>query len=306
MDDIDYQSVDGNMEGTSDVASISSMNRIYTVIAPGYGWDNAFAILLTVMCLCIAWRYFMMSDGAPTQRESFGIGARAWAGRWKSALPRGKVYFKPTEVYQEVLPEHVLPNGLELRMDFETGKNFARLQSGTIDEASARGHSYSDEPTVVEHLCDAATWGRPDRVRQLLGTCYYRLEALTVPLCEASSRGHLDVCEVLLRRRADPLGRDPNCQGLTPLHRAVGEGHESIAAALLDRCLAAGREDALTVVDNLGRTCLDVAREQDLGPAARRIATAFSKRVEATKTSPSTAFRDGRDANEVDAKEEAS
>merc|ERR1712217_334857 len=64
-------------------------------------------------------------------------------------------------------------------------------------------------------------------------------------------------------------------RGLTSLHRAVGNAHEDVAAALLERCLEMARPDAFEVVDDLGRTCLEFAKEQDLGPSARRIRAAF-------------------------------
>merc|ERR1712232_12056 len=35
--------------------------------------------------------------------------------------------FIPTAEWQEVLPEHVCPRGLQFRMDVATGRNFARL-----------------------------------------------------------------------------------------------------------------------------------------------------------------------------------
>jgi len=199
-----------------------------------------------------------------------------WRTQRKSRLPPGKFYFRPTTSWQEVLSDHVIPNGLELRMDFETGRNYARLLPGQKDIAVP---DYCDEAAVVKRLCDEATWGRPDNMRQLLGSCYYRPVAMTRPLCEAAGRGHVDVCEVLIRARADPLGRAP--QGLTPLHCAAGEGHEHVAAILLERCLDLGRVDALSVRDDRGRSCLDSAREQDLGPVARRIEAAFSEAMRA-------------------------
>merc|ERR1712217_399092 len=64
-------------------------------------------------------------------------------------------------------------------------------------------------------------------------------------------------------------------RGLTSLHRAVGNAHEDVAATLLERFLEMARTDAFEVQDELGRTCLEFAREQDLGPAARRIKAAF-------------------------------
>eukprot|EP00906_Rhabdomonas_costata_P022069 RCo031941 len=44
-----------------------------------------------------------------------------------SRLPPGRVHFEAKSYWQEVLPEHVCPPGLQYQMDFETGKNYARL-----------------------------------------------------------------------------------------------------------------------------------------------------------------------------------
>eukprot|EP00746_Dinoflagellata_sp_MGD_P107251 gnl/MRDRNA2_/MRDRNA2_45207_c0_seq1.p1 gnl/MRDRNA2_/MRDRNA2_45207_c0~~gnl/MRDRNA2_/MRDRNA2_45207_c0_seq1.p1 ORF type:complete len:197 (-),score=40.33 gnl/MRDRNA2_/MRDRNA2_45207_c0_seq1:3-593(-) len=187
--------------------------------------------------------------------------------------------FRPRDTWQEVFPDHVLPLGLELRMDMETGKNYARLCPGQVDNLV---NDFADEQVVIEKLGEAATWDQPDCLRQLLKSCYYRTETLTPILCDAASRGFLDVCSVLLLSQADPLGRDR--KGVTPLHRAVGNGFETAAEKLLQRCVEMGREDALLVKDDLGRSCLDFAREQDLGPVARRIEAHFLKRMSAMQS----------------------
>lgn len=44
-----------------------------------------------------------------------------------SKLPPGKTMFEPTFDWQEVKENDVCPPGLEFRMEFETGKNYARL-----------------------------------------------------------------------------------------------------------------------------------------------------------------------------------
>merc|ERR1712083_1105078 len=49
----------------------------------------------------------------------------------ESAKPALQIYrpaFVPTANWQEVLPEHVCPRGLQFFMDMNTGKNFARLK----------------------------------------------------------------------------------------------------------------------------------------------------------------------------------
>mmetsp|Transcript_2289 Transcript_2289/g.5919 ORF Transcript_2289/g.5919 Transcript_2289/m.5919 type:complete len:267 (-) Transcript_2289:38-838(-) len=241
-------------------------SQVYTVsVRPAAGWDDLW-LPLALTCLVISIAFALRPAAGRGMTQIF------YPTRFGTGLPPGKMYFRPSEAYQEVLPEHVIPNGLDLRMDMDSGKNFARFMPGQVDSAVS---TYSDEATVVEKICEAATWDKPDKARQLLASCYWRTEALTKPLCEAAERGHQDVCEVLLRSRADPLGQGP--RGVTALHRALGGGHERLASSLLGSCLQAGRRDALEVCDELGRTCLDVAREQDLGPAARRVEAAFGE-----------------------------
>eukprot|EP00930_Biecheleria_cincta_P073365 TRINITY_DN60666_c0_g1_i1.p1 TRINITY_DN60666_c0_g1~~TRINITY_DN60666_c0_g1_i1.p1 ORF type:complete len:221 (+),score=51.64 TRINITY_DN60666_c0_g1_i1:41-664(+) len=45
----------------------------------------------------------------------------------KPATPVCRIPFIPTAQWQEVLPEHVCPKGLQFIMDVRSGKNFARL-----------------------------------------------------------------------------------------------------------------------------------------------------------------------------------
>ncbi|CAJ1332833.1 unnamed protein product [Effrenium voratum] len=185
------------------------------------------------------------------------------------SLPGGKVHFKASTEWQEVFSHHVLPNGLEVRFDLSAGRNFARLPAGV----KVLGHDFSDQAAVQKLLCEAATWGQQDRLEKTLTSCFFRPEDLGQPLAEAASRGHLEVCKALLAARADPLTKGP--KGVTPLHRTAMEGHEEVAALLLQRCKDLGHE-ALTVQDDLGRTCLDAAEEQDLHAMARRLRKSFA------------------------------
>ncbi|CAE7277525.1 unnamed protein product, partial [Symbiodinium necroappetens] len=148
------------------------------------------------------------------------------------ALPEGKVRFKPGKEWKEVLPEHLLPGGLDVRFDLDGGRNFARLQPGQFDRPPSDS---ADETSVEKLLSDAATWGRQDRLEKVLDSCYYRLEVLNRPLAEAAGRGHVDVCKALLAARGDPLSR--GAKGVTPLHRTTMEGHEELATLLLQRCM---------------------------------------------------------------------
>jgi hypothetical protein len=44
-----------------------------------------------------------------------------------AAAPLVRVSFQPTREWQEVLPEHVCPKGMQFRMDLASGKSFGRL-----------------------------------------------------------------------------------------------------------------------------------------------------------------------------------
>ncbi|CAL1147073.1 unnamed protein product [Cladocopium goreaui] len=211
--------------------------------------------LFTVLTLCCLLGYWLLLRSAPGETQ-----ARAMA------LPAGKVHFKASEEWREVLPHHVLPNGLEIRFDLASGRNFARLGGSQSTGSRSDG---SDEASVVKLLCDAATWGKQERVEQALQSCHFRPELLSAPLAEAAGRGHLEVSQALVTARADPLGKGP--KGVTALHRAVMEGHEEVAQVLLRQCHALGVENPLAVEDDLGRTCLDCAIEQDLHGVARRL-----------------------------------
>jgi hypothetical protein len=207
----------------------------------------------------------------------------------KRLLPDGKRLFNPSFEWDEILSEHVVPAGLEMRKDLGTGKRYARLnpRAATTQakygatgsrEANINGAEYcqSDAAAFAKQLNDAATWGRTDIMRGLLNanTTACAVDFLSRPLCEASARGHVEICEMLLSVHADPLSRGVS-QGVTPLHRAAGEGQEEVLNALLISCIAAGRTEALALKDDLGRTCLEVARENDFGPMASRVALAF-------------------------------
>ena len=125
-----------------------------------------------------------------------------------------------------MLPEHVLPSGLEIRLDISSGRNYARLPGSGAASVAAPPGDGSDEASVVKLLCDAATWGQQARVEELLRSCHVRQEVLAAPLAEAAGRGHLEVCVKLIEARAEPLGKGP--KGVTALHRAAGEGHEEV------------------------------------------------------------------------------
>ena len=79
----------------------------------------------------------------------------------------------------------------------------------------------------------------------------------TTPLHEASSRGHAEVCRVLLECSANVAGQDKH--GSTPLHLASLKGHVDVALILLDHGadVTAQNEDGSTplhLASSWGRT----------------------------------------------------
>ena len=57
-------------------------------------------------------------------------------------------HFKPTAEWQEVLPGQVCPAGLEFRMDFDSGKNWARLP---LSKRGCKGFNRRDNlPSVLK------------------------------------------------------------------------------------------------------------------------------------------------------------
>ncbi|CAK9002412.1 unnamed protein product [Durusdinium trenchii] len=247
------------------VARISFCSKREVLCKPMPWWevDPVVAFLLTLACLLLG--YWALAPATATTTIAVTAAVRGVPARM--SLPAGKVHFKASHEWQEVLPHHVLPTNLEIRFDLSTGRNFARLPSAA-GPGAASGDG-SDETSVCKLLCDAATWGKQERVEHVLQSCHWTPEVLSAPLAEAAGRGHLEVCEALLKARADPVGRGP--KGVTALHRAAGEGHEEVAELLLRRCQELGLAEPLAVQDDLGRTCLECAREQDLHGVARRL-----------------------------------
>lgn len=63
-------------------------------------------------------------------------------------LPPGKVLFVPTTDWAEVYPHHVCPMGLEYRMNFASGRNFARCTPGSEPQGADSGDKldvYNDD-----------------------------------------------------------------------------------------------------------------------------------------------------------------
>ena len=193
-------------------------------------------------------------------------------------MPLGpdQLFFKPCLVYQRLLDEHVVDAGLELRVDMTTGLKEARYNAGVnISDDSDRARSILDRqlrciadddehsrlgdgPTVARRLAAAASWGDVALTTWILQTCYVTVgQASEVLYAVARQGGSPDVVDVLLRAGAELREFD---NGRTALHAALSNGHEEVAAALVD-----------TATPDVVSTALQLARANDFGPIARRI-----------------------------------
>ena len=115
-----------------------------------------------------------------------------------------------------------------------------------------------DGPTVARRLAAAASWGDAALTTHILRTCYVTVgQASEVLYAVAGQGGSPGVVELLLRAGAELRPFD---KGRTALHAALSNGHEEVAAALVD----AATPDVVT-------TALQLARANDFGPIARRI-----------------------------------
>ena len=192
-------------------------------------------------------------------------------------MPLGpdQLFFKPCLVYQKLLDEHVVDAGLELRVDMTSGLKEARFNGGlNISDDSDRARSIldrqlrciadSDEharlgdgPTVARRLAAAASWGDASLTAHILRTCYVTVgQASEVLYAVAGQGGSPGVVELLLRAGAELREFD----GRTALHAALSNGHEEVAAALVD-----------IATPDVVATALQLARANDFGPIARRI-----------------------------------
>ena len=222
---------------------------------------------MRITALC----YFLLRAMADDDETHFEI-RRVQYGR----MPLGpdQLFFKPCLVYQKLLDEHVVDAGLELRVDMTTGLKEARFNGGIniTDEDRVRSildrqlkciddnDEYArmgDGPTVARRLAAAASWGDVALTTWILQTCYVTVgQASEVLYAVAGQGGSPDVVDVLLRAGAELRLFD----GRTALHAALGNGHEEVAAALVDMATP----DVVT-------TALQLARANDFGPIARRI-----------------------------------
>jgi len=182
-------------------------------------------------------------------------------------LPRGKLRFRASNVYQEVLEDHCLPAGLEIKMDVGTGKNLARLCSGqTVDYAGSK----DNYPMVCDALRAAATWNKPDVVKALVATCFYDVASMSPALLEASAKGYPDVVYALLAggmSKADPVALDAK-EGQSALHRAMMNGHEEICQRMIDTLKS---PEAARPLNRQGLDPFAATREEDMGMVAKRM-----------------------------------
>ncbi|CAK0788105.1 unnamed protein product [Prorocentrum cordatum] len=189
-------------------------------------------------------------------------------------LPRGKLRFRASTVYQEVLEDHLLPAGLEIQMDVETGRNKARLCPGQVVDYVGATDNY---PMVAAALRQAATANKPDLVRALVATCFYDSAAMSSALLEASAKGYADVVDVLLvggMAKANPVAIDAT-EGHSALHRAMTNGHEDICKKMIDGLPSA---DLARPKNKQGLDPFEAAREEDLGMVAKRLEKHLAER----------------------------
>ena len=220
---------------------------------------------ISALCYCLL---RAMADDDETHFEI----RRVQYGR----MPLGpdQLFFKPCLVYQKLLDEHVVDAGLELRVDMTTGLKEARFNGGIniTDEDRVRSildrqlkciddnDEYArmgDGPTVARRLAAAASWGDAALTTHILRTCYVTVgQASEVLYAVAGQGGSPGVVELLLRAGAELREFD----GRTALHAALSNGHEEVAAALVD-----------IATPDVVATALQLARANDFGPIARRI-----------------------------------
>eukprot|EP00928_Gymnodinium_smaydae_P079587 TRINITY_DN63482_c0_g1_i1.p1 TRINITY_DN63482_c0_g1~~TRINITY_DN63482_c0_g1_i1.p1 ORF type:complete len:282 (-),score=35.31 TRINITY_DN63482_c0_g1_i1:46-891(-) len=189
-------------------------------------------------------------------------------------LPRGKLRFRASTQYQEVLDDHLLPSGLEIKMDVGSGKNLARLSPGQNVDYSGAKDNY---PMVRDALRAAATWNNVELLKKLLATCFYDSAAMCPALLEASSKGYADVVDALLEggmSKADPVLVD-GTEGQSALHRAMMNGHEDISKRLIDALPSA---DVAKPLNKQGMDPFQAAREEDLGMMAKRLEKYLAER----------------------------
>eukprot|EP00747_Dinoflagellata_sp_TGD_P188872 gnl/TRDRNA2_/TRDRNA2_48469_c0_seq1.p2 gnl/TRDRNA2_/TRDRNA2_48469_c0~~gnl/TRDRNA2_/TRDRNA2_48469_c0_seq1.p2 ORF type:complete len:307 (+),score=84.86 gnl/TRDRNA2_/TRDRNA2_48469_c0_seq1:40-960(+) len=184
-------------------------------------------------------------------------------------LTKGRLRFRAQPFFQEVLEDHILDGGLEIKMDMERGVNMARLPSGqTVDYSGIE----SNYPEVKDALRAAATWNDPARVQLLVGTCFYDSATMSPALLEAAAKGYTEVVAVLLNgkngmSKASATALD-SAEGTSALHRAMMNGHEEICKMMIDTLESA---EVARPLNKQGLDPFEATRQEDLGGVARRM-----------------------------------
>jgi hypothetical protein len=217
-----------------------------------------------------------MSSGDDTE---LSLPIDALVGRSIGGLAGQKIRFRPQLFWQEILPEHAATPDLEFHCHLATGRNFGRIAAGkdvaahgAFARSMAKAVPEADVPPdearlVGRALREAATYasGSAESLRHLLTSCHCTVTVLPAALCECARHGHVEAVKVLLAAGAVPTTQS---DGKTALHISCEAGHEEVASALI----AAEPATLYAVSDALGgRTALEVARDNDLGPLARRL-----------------------------------
>ena len=234
----------------------------------------------------------------------------ALCGRSMGGLGGQKLRFRPQLFWQEVLHEHqVNTEGLELKFDLASGRNFARIRRDGRgdDEVSAHG-SYeavakrlwegpldsSEARLVARALREAAQFvdsKGAEPLRHLICSTHCTLHAVEAALFEASKHGNVAGVQCLLGAGARPSAVSDERIGKSALHIAVEEAQEEVA-----KLLVRAEPGSIHVTSAIlgGKTPLDIARDNDMGLLARRL-TEYARECSTPGAATATP---GREAND--------
>ncbi len=220
-------------------------------------------------------------------------------------------YFRPTLVYQEMLSTHVADKSLEFKVDFESGKNYARFGGGLSaeqldsfenpdirDDILAKQlkfvpqeQSRDDGPNIANKLRTAAAHGDIEAMKHLIRTTYCTVTTGNLVLAETMKEGNMAVLQLLLECGANPGYRIPTLDNRTSLHFAASIGREDMMKELISSMHC--KQDAYAVVDGDGcyggYTAFQILKEVlDHGKAAARLQRLADELPESVKRSNTT------------------